>query len=202
MTQVPFTVYFEVVPLRGQQRNPNRQPAAASSGVVRGRRAGRFDYVRSLQKLGNFVYDALDDIAGIQLAQPGGGQHAMYGNISSATSGTGVVPQFGNSPSRLMIEGFVDMDAFATESEQPNPVNMVFHGNEVLEGYMGQQPWRGPSGNPTADVEEEVSALKKTIENALIGVSDSLGMNPRIFRMDYKNIIWGDRGHHFPPSGF
>lgn len=199
MAFVPFTVYLEFKPMRGMQRNPDRQPAAASSGVTRGRKGGRFDYVRDMQRIAAQVYDELADAPGITLAEPGGSQNALHGRLSNINFGTGVAQQFGNSPNRLMIEGFAEI-ADLSASLQPAPETKVFHGNEVLEGFRGEQPWLGPAGNPTTATEDEVSLIKKTVENAVAGVVDADAMAPRVFRIDYKGTIWGDRGHHFPQS--
>lgn len=192
MSQVPFTVWFEVTPNRGQQRNPNRQPA---NSIVRGRKGGRSDYIRSLQRISSNVYDALDEVSSLNLPA-GSGQNRSFGYFSNVIYGTGIALQFGESPNRFMIEGFANIDIIL--SDYPNPNVVVFHGNEVLQGQLGQQPWLGPAGNPTTDVEDEVVALKNTIESAIISVLDGSGVPPRIFRMLYKNITWGDRGHHFP----
>jgi hypothetical protein len=134
---------------------------------------------------------------------PGGNQNTLYGRLSNISYGTGIAPQFGNSPHRFMIEGFVDMSEFSVASEQPDPETIVFHGNEVQEGVRGPQPWLGPAGNPTVGTEEEVAVLKKTIELAITeaGIVDDTGSPPRVFRIFYKGSIWGDRGHHFPDAG-
>jgi hypothetical protein len=190
--QIPFTAYIKVVPQRGR--------AQSTSGQVV-RRAGRFDYYRSLQKLARLVYleleaDVQTDNCGITLAKPGGGQAWMSGQFQNMDWGTACIPQFGNKPSLLMIEGFycaTDGDP----SSQPYPSKPIIQGNEMMQAPGGSWPWL-PAGLPYAEVEEEVKVLKRTIENSISDVSDDSGDNLSLYKLTYKGIVWGEGGHHFP----
>ena len=178
---VPFVAHIKVVPSRLQ-------------------RGKRFELVRDLQRLGTVVFEELDDIPSINIAEPGGGQHRNFGRFSDLQYGTAVKPQIGNTPAQLMITGFINFDI---ANEQPHPNTQLIHGHvdgvqASQSGPKGNQSWLGLEGNPTADVEAEVITLKALIDGALASVTDSTGNPVTLFRLDYKNIIWGDRGHTFP----
>lgn len=193
MAQIPFTAYLEITPDYGTRVNPSRLPSDGASAPQN--RRSKWVAIRSSQKISQLVYEALVDAPGLTLAQPTTNVfNTGAGKFSNASSGVGVVPQFGNSPPRLMFEGFANFDSVEA-SEQPAAVTQVFHANEVLSGYKGQQPWR-IGGMPTTDVEDQVALLKATIENAIAGLPGS----PRVFRIFFKGITWGDRAHHFPTS--
>ena len=184
--QAPFTAYIKVVPLRGRA-------TTSTGGIVR--RAGRFDYVRELQKLSAMVYELLSGTS-LVLAHPGGGQNYLTGRFGTIVDGGGVTPQFGNKPSLIMIEGFY-MAASANPEDQVAARRTLIHSGEVLSGYAGQYPWDS-AGLPTDAVAEEVADLKAIIENAITSVGDATSAPLKVFRLIYKGITWGDRGHTFP----
>jgi len=155
MTLAPFTAHIKIIPDRGQQTSTNYV-----------RRAGRFDYVRDMQRLAIRIYQQLEQDAGTE-----GGP--------------------------IVIEAFYNTD-ITTPSEQPNPDTHLIHSNEHVWGVNGPQPWLGTAGLPKVEVEAEVIILKGIIESAIADVSDDSGMALSLFRLLYKNITWGDRGHHFP----
>lgn len=198
---VPFTAHINIVPKRGR---PTKSPA---TGPVVVRRGGRFDHVRSLQRIAVQIYEALEAAGGgdetdpVILPEPGGGQNrsrttldSRYANISY---GGAVTPQFGNKPALVMIEGFFNATA-AEESDQPAADTLYFHGNEQMSGPRGEQPWLGTAGLPNTTVASEVSTLKAAIDAAITTVNDDSGITLTVFRLEYKNITWGDKGHHFP----
>ena len=191
MTLAPFTAHIKIIPDRGQQTSTNYV-----------RRAGRFDYVRDMQRLAIRIYQQLEQDAGteggpIVLPEPGGGQNRLSGRFGSIEYGGAVKPQIGQSPAQVMIEAFYNTD-ITTPSEQPNPDTHLIHSNEHVWGVNGPQPWLGTAGLPKVEVEAEVIVLKGIIESAIADVSDDSGMALSLFRLLYKNITWGDRGHHFP----
>ena len=191
MTLAPFTAHIKIIPHRGQQ---------TSNNFVRS--GGRFDYWRDMQKLAILVLDQLRRDYGTEggplvLPEPGGGQNQLSGRFGSIDDGGAVKPQFGNQPALIMIEGFYRAEE-TQPSESPHPDTQLIHANEVVEGQLGPQPWLGLPGLPTADVEQEVIDLKDTIENAISDVSDDSGQSLQLFRLLYKGVTWGDRGHHFP----
>jgi len=194
MSLAPFTAYIRVVPQRGPQSD------TPDDGVIVSRKGGRFDYIRSLEKLSRLAYEALEDAAavnGLSLALPGSGQQDLIGMFGQLQNGCASRPQFGNSPAQLMIEGFYEVTTTA-DTVQPAPSSMVISGGRFWSGYSGQKPWLGTSGNPTSTVEGEVSALKTIINDALADVVDDTGESLSLYKLIYKNITWGNGGHHFP----
>lgn len=191
--QVPFTAHIKVVPQRGLSRPPDQS-------IVK--RGGRFDYIRSLGKLSALVYSELlnavsgTDDCGITIAEPGGSCAWSSGQHQSIVNGTASTPQFGNKPSLLMIEGFY-CATDADPSDQPHPAKTIIHANALASSAGGGWPWLA-SGIPTTQVEGEVKAIKDFIESNISTISDDSGQDLSLFRLLYKGITWGDRGHHFP----
>ena len=173
--QVPFTAYFRTVPARGSTK---------------------WDYIRDLQRLGVQLYAELQSVSQITLPVPGGGQNELSGQFGSITNGTGVRPQIGNNPSLLMIEGFYT--AASNPSDQPVLPLTLIHSNEVLTGPRGPRLWDGASGYPTAAVTAEVSTLRGLLNAAAAIITDDSGGHPELFKLNYKNITWGDTGITFP----
>jgi len=172
---IPFTAYFRVVPARGESK---------------------WDYARDLQRLGNLLYGELESVTSITLPVPGGGQNQLNNQFGSIANSTGVRPQIGNNPSLLMIEGFYSVDSKA--SEQPVAAATVIHCNEVLTGPRSQRAWSSLTEFPSSTVVDEVSDLKTALDSAAAAVVDDSGNSPELFRLNYKNITWGDHGHTFP----
>jgi hypothetical protein len=173
--QVPFTAYFRTVPARGREK---------------------WVYVRDLQRLGVQLYAELELVSEITLPIPGGGQNGLSGQFGSIVDGTGVRPQFGNNPSLLMIEGFYT--ASSNPSDQPALPMMLIHSNEVLTGPRGPRLWGNDSNYPTAAVNNEAAALRTLLNNAAATITDDSGGHPELFRLNYKDITFGDAGITFP----
>lgn len=165
-----FVAHFRVIPDRGK----------------------RFETVRSLMRVARLVYDGLDAEDDLVLAWPGGGQAASFGNSmnSDYEAACAVKPQFGETPAQLMITGFYAVDA---NNVQPHADKQVFHANAAFTGAGGAQPWLS---NPVASVTTEVSALKAIIDAVI--TAEVPGEGVTLFRLEYKGIIFGDRGYTFP----
>ena len=172
---VPFTAYFRTVPARGKTK---------------------WIYQRDLQRLGILLYAELDNVSQITMPVPGGGQEQLSGQFGDVANGMGVRPQIGNNPSLLMVEGFYE--AASSPSEQPVAPITLIHSNEVLTGPRGARLWDGATGYPTSTVENEVKALHTLLDNAASAVTDDSGGHPQLFRLNYKNITYGDAGITFP----
>jgi len=173
--KAPFTAYFRTIPARGDSK---------------------WDYVRDLQHLGIKLYTELEAVTQIVLPIPGGGQNDLSGQFGSIANGTGVRPQIGNNPSLLMIEGFYN--AASDPSEQPVAPVTLIHCNEFLTGPRGERPWGDDTNCATSTVVAEVKALRTLLDTAALAVTDDSDGHPELFRLTYKNIIWGDSGHHWP----
>ena len=184
---VPFTAHIKVIPSRGP---------VADNGV--GKRGGKWDYVRSLQRLATIVYEELTaNATAITLAGPGGGQSQLQYPMSDYAPGVAAKPQFGQNPAQLMVTGFYTTNA-TNLSDQPNNRHMVFHAGRVVNGYGGEKPWLGSDGQAVAVVQLEVCTLKALIETAISAVADDSGNSLEVFRLYYKGVIYGDRGHTYP----
>lgn len=176
---VPFTAHIRIVPDRG-------------SGQLKTK---RFETWRDMQKIGTLMYDSLDNVASLNLATPGGGQHQSIGGqggggLSGLTQGTAVKPQFGETPAQAMITGFYDAN---DQNSQPHPEKQLIHAGETLTG-----PGASPSlENPASATDTGVSALRSVLETNL-QANMPAGIIYEVFRIDYSGVIYGDRGYHFP----
>jgi len=191
MTLAPFTAHIKIVPHRGEQTGNNFV-----------RRGGRFTHWRDMQKLSIQIYEQLQEDYGTEggalvLPIPGGGQNQLSGRFGSIANGGAVKPQIGQQPALVMVEGFYNTDT-TEPSDSPHHDTQYIHSNEVVSGQLGPQPWLGIIGLPTADVESEVIALKTIIETAISDIVDDTGEELQLFRLLYKGITFGDRGHFFP----
>lgn len=175
MSLVPFTAYFRTVPARSKSK---------------------WDYIRDLQRLGILLYTELQSVSQITLPVPGGSQNQLSDKFGSIANGAGVRPQIGNNPSLLMIEGFYT--ATSNASAQPAPPLTLIHSNEMLTGPRGPRLWDGATGYPTATVTSEVSTLRGLLNTAASAITDDSGEHPELFRLTYKNIVYGDAGQTFP----
>ncbi len=161
-------------------------------------RGKRFETIRSLQRLANLIYGGSDGISGligdtnIEIARPGGGQASQLNAVNQTDyyPGCAVKPQFGETPAQLMITGFY---LLSTANAQAWPDKTVTHAGESKSGAGGAY---GYKTNPATSVATEVQSLKAIIDNII--ATEVPGENVTLFRLDYKNIIWGDRGFHFP----
>lgn len=176
MKWVPFTVHIKITP-----SNPDK----------------RFELVRDMQKIAALTYEGLETLVPgtISIATPGGGQHTSRGGTQAGgkggmTPGLAVKPQFGEAPAQMMITGFYDT---ANANIQPQPSAQRISGGEIYTSNASQA-W---NSGPNATINSQAAALKSTLE-AAIGAALPGAIDFSIFRLDYCNVIYGDRGHHFP----
>ena len=168
--KAPFTVHFKITPVRGT----------------------RFETIRSLQRFARAVYDALVAQTGITVAAPGGGQSSSLDASSDLANGCAVKPQIGSNPAQLMITGFYNTPT-GTKNVQTYPDKTVDFNNDTFTGAGGA--W--PSGSiPVAQITTEVKALVAILKAAVAATAPVVSAS--IFRLEYKGIIFGDRGYHLP----
>lgn len=174
--KAPFVAHFRVVPYRNK----------------------RYETIRSLQRVAKFLYSGADGTTGLLgesdlcLARPGGGQHMSFSDDQNSMyqDGLAIKPQFGETPAQLMINGFY---LLSTGNALPHPEKEIAHAGETFTGAGGAIPYLS---NPTTTVAAEVTALKALIDAVIdADVPDDL---VTLFRLEYKGIIWGDRGYTFP----
>lgn len=182
MAMVPFTLHVRIVPARG-------------SGVLKTK---RFETWRDMQKIATLMFDALENEANIELAEPGGGQHQSFlgssrSGMGGLTRGFAVKPQIGETPSQTMITGFWDSSA---PNNQPHPEHTRISGGDQYSGPATAIPW---SQNPVSEVDSMAVDLKNTVE-AAFSASLPSGIEFNIFRLDISGVIYGDKGYHFPLS--
>ena len=190
MKWTPFTLHVKVTP-----------QSSDTSGA-------RVSYIRSLQKYGQDLYDALRVEPDLNVANPGGGQvsnpngytDTQYYNQdtletssyskTSGFSGTAVKPQFGNYPAQLMITGFYSTTSSVADNY---PAYQVISAGTVYTGYDSASN----KNTPSATVNSEVKSLKATIDAMLVAYLPEYA-NAKVHRLEYSGIIFGDRGYHFP----
>lgn len=176
MKWVPFTVHVKIIPA-----NPDK----------------RFEHVRDMQKIASMAYEGLEALVPsvISIATPGGGQHTSIGGMQDGglggmTPGLAVKPQFGETPAQMSITGFYNT---TNANVQPQPTATRISGGEVFES-SASQAW---NNGPNAIIDTQVVALKSALDTA-IGAALPSTVDYKIFRLDYSNVVYGDRGHHFP----
>lgn len=174
--QIPFTAYFETTPSRGKSK---------------------WVYIRDLQRLSNALYEALEDVTSIAIASPGSGQNQLSGQFDSITNGTCARPQIGNNPSLLMIEGFYTASSV---SVQPAPAKTIICNNQFMSGPSGPRLYGDNTNYPSSVVNSEVATLCDILNTAASSITDDSSDSPILFRLMYKNIIWGDSGLTFPQN--
>lgn len=177
---VPFTMHVRIVPDHG-------------SGQLKSK---RFENWRDMQKIASLMFESLENLSQINVAEPGGGQHQSFGGtgrggMSGLTRGMAAKPQIGETPAQVQITGFWDS---ATKNNQPHPEHQRISGGEIFTGPAPAIPW---DQNPTTNVDGMVTALKNTVE-AAFGTDLPSGVTFSIFRIDMSGVIYGDRGYHFP----
>ena len=180
---IPFTLHVKIVPDHG------------SGSTDAKLKSKRFEYVRDMQKISSLMYSAINSISGLQVSQPGGGQHrSLYGgdhNNSGLTSGTAVKPQIGESPAQVMITGFVSTSA-ANSIQYHSTINRI-SGNENYQGHVASPA----ELNPASSLDTLVSTLKTDVENIFVSDLPS-GIIYEVFRIEMAGVTFGDRGYHFP----
>lgn len=176
MKWVPFTVHVKIIP-----ENPGK----------------RFELVRDMQKIASMAYEGLQPLVPsiLSLAAPGGGQHTSIGGMQNGglggmTPGFAVKPQFGETPAQLMITGFYNT---SNANVQPQPTATRISGNEIYESSASQAWIGGPNSIIDTQAEDLINSLETSLDSSL---PNSVGYS--IFRLDYSNVIYGDRGRHFP----
>lgn len=177
--KVPFTIHIEITPDRG-------------SGSLKTK---RFETWRDMQKTGALMFDAVNGLSGVTVAEPGGGQQrsllgSARGGMSGLARGLAVKPQMGEIPAQASITGFWDDSG---KNLQPHPEKQVLHTGSAVSG-PGAHPW---NSNPTSNTDTQVKSLKTAIENALTANLPSSVVFD-VFRIEYSGVIYGDRGYHFP----
>lgn len=177
---VPFTLHVRIVPARG-------------SGLLKTK---RFETVRDMQKIATLMFDALENEADINMAEPGGGQHQSFlgsgrGGMGGLTRGLAVKPRIGESPAQTMITGFWND---GSPNDQPHPEHQRISGGDTYTGPATGVPW---SANPVTQTDAMAVNLKNTVE-AAFGASLPGGVSFQIFRLDISGVIYGDKGYHFP----
>lgn len=171
---VPFTLHVRIVPQRG-------------SGAIKSK---RFEYVRDMQKIASKMYQSIIGISGVQVAQPGGGQHMSSNALKSGyVAGMAVKPQIGESPAQTMLTGFIEVSG---QNVQNHAEVQRISGNELYEGAVPSPA----ENNPLSHLDATVSSLKASVENAF--ATDLQGIEYSIFRIDLSGVTYGDKGYHFP----
>lgn len=162
-------------------------PTSASQKVKRQERLG------DMRKIAREIYAAVDAVDAIQLAIPGGGQPATAGAFSGYEMGGAIKPQMGNFPAQVMLVGFYDV---GSDSEAPPYSDRnVIVANEAVTGYGGQNLC---VANPTTVIDTEVKALRTAINSAFVSYGLSDAFEVTWHRLEYKGVLFGDRGLHFP----
>jgi len=176
MKWVPFTVHVKIIPA-----NPGK----------------RFEHVRDMQKIATMAYEGLEALVPsvISIAQPGGGQQTsrggtQSGGLSGMSAGLAVKPQFGETPAQMSITGFYNT---TNANIQTQPEAQRISGGEVYES-SASQAW---NSGPSATVDTQAASLKSALEAALVASLPG-AVDFKIFRLDYSNVVYGDRGLHFP----
>lgn len=176
--KAPFVAHFRVIPFRGK----------------------RFEYIRSMQRIAKLIYAGADGTTGLtgntnlQVAVPGGGQQQSFSDDQNSgyQNGLAIKPQMGQSPALISIPGFY---LTTTGNFQPHDDKQVFYAgaNGFFSGAGGAQGYRS---NPTATVAAEVKALKAILDGII--TAEASGEGVTLFRLEYKGIVWGDRGYTYP----
>lgn len=180
---VPFTLHISIVPSNG------------SGSIDPKLKSKRFEYIRDMQKTAALIYDSINDISGLQISQPGGGQHSSYyggdHNNSGLNYGGAVKPQMGETPAQVMITGFISDPG--VKNVQHYSLTQRISGNELYDGYV-QNTYET---NPTSHLNNLVSTLKSSVESAL-ATDLPTGIDYNVFRIEISGVTYGDRGYHFP----
>jgi hypothetical protein len=145
----------------------------------------RFEYVRDLQKIAVLMYRSIADIPDINIASPGGGQYS-----NGYADGMAVKPQIGESPSQVIITGFVNGQS--ANVQHFDTVKRI-SGNEVYDGHVSNHAQNDPS--PYLD--SLVDSIKLIVESSLNADLPS-SISFEVFRIELSGVIYGDRGRHFP----
>lgn len=173
--KAPFVVHMRIVPFRGK----------------------RFETIRAMQRLAKFIYSGPDGATGLtantnlQVATPGGGQYMSFSDQQNSMyqDGMAIKPQIGQNPAQLSISGFY---LPTTANDQPHADKQVTFTGSYFTGAGGAQPYRS---NPTAAVEAQVLALKAIFDAVIAAEAPG---EATVFRIEYKGIVWGDKGYTFP----
>ncbi len=182
-TLAPFTAYIKLYPAPVTKRT---------------------ERVRELERLGQLIGAALEPDRSIWLANPGGGEVRSYGPFSTEqVGGVAVKPGFGETPPQATIVGFFDPYLSPNPTDNIQDDAPLFTQPEPdIQLFSGGNTWTGPSKalwahNPSTRVGVEVKALKANLE-LYIGNGIPAGIDFKVFRIDYSNVTFGDRGVTFP----
>tara|TARA_R110000868_G_scaffold115679_2_gene308768 strand:+ start:2317 stop:2841 length:525 start_codon:yes stop_codon:yes gene_type:complete len=164
----------------------------AGSGLLKSK---RFENWRDMQKIATLMFDSLESLSSLNLAEPGGGQHGSGSTgrtgLSGLTRGGAVKPQIGNTPAQVMFTGFWQDSA---SNNQNHPEHQRFSGGDI---YTGPATAIAHVQNPQVKVDDMVIALKTAVE-AAFSVDLPGGITFSVFRIDMSGVVYGDRGYSFP----
>ena len=176
MKWVPFTVHVKIV--------PNIEPSGTGK---------RQEILRSMQKIGKFIFDEIVELTNYSLATPGGGQHMSYGGrgaFSGLTNGCAVKPQMGSTPAQAMITGFYQSSTDIT-GEYPYAYKTIFSGGEQYTGEGN----RSYENTTNTLLDADVKQIKTDFETAFTALPVG---TYKVFRIEYAGVIFGDRGFSYP----
>ena len=173
--QAPFSAYLRIVP-------------SSNSGTARLKRA---EQMRELQKIAALVYAAVSAEDRIQMAIPGGGQYNASTLFSNLEYGGAVKPQFGETPAQVVITGFFEQETTDTTTY---PDRNIINTNELVVGQSAALHVSGPSST----VLDNVVTLRGLIDTALNDYDMPSWVNLTWYKLDYKGVIFGHKGIHFP----
>jgi hypothetical protein len=158
----------------GLNENSDRKhvPFKAFALLVPSHKDGkRFVYYRDMEKAANIIEADLIN-AGINIAQP-----------------VAFTPQFGQTPARVTIYGFIEIDRTRSPNSPPTTYPHLIHSGtdpgqktSVVSGPTGGSVSWGQSVHERID--EEVAWLKNALESASERISS-------IFFIDYNGVKYG-----------
>ena len=194
--------YINWIMLSGDRQMPNWMPFTAQLKLTPARPEKRFERVRELQHLAHLIYESLQTQPSLNLALPGGGQAENYGRWSDLVYGTAVKPQFGETPAQATVTGFWDHIPVPIPSPvplaaslAPQPQQQLIHAGAWVTGPYNQTPFKN---NPSPIIQNQVKTLVVLLETAANAGLPQNVAPVTVFRLEFANIVWGDRGHTFP----
>lgn len=176
-----FSAYFRVIP-------------TSNSGTVRRKRA---EQIRELQKVAAVVYAAVQSVDRITLTIPGGGQYTAASLFSNLENGAAVKPQFGDVPAQVVLTGIFSESPVDSEDSTTYPSRGIINTNELVTGQSAGLQLAGPSSTVLSNVVELRGLIDAAIAEYEL-LPDWVQLT--WYKLDYKGIIFGHKGIHFPRS--